>query len=817
MIQRRNWITAVAAAFFLCGFAQAQLDLAALQTQTVKQNQPWASINTKVNELHIDISINRGIVTTSAEFAFTPDSGMLYNGEIVCDPITNVCEEVPQNTSVWLDSLETRAWFYLDDNTAVTELYLWVGDEKVRAYLQERELASAQYESIVERRRDPALLETWGGGSYSLKVFPLESGQIRRVEIQFVQGLEDNPDGFSTTLPIMHSLSQVYYPGVDNSLLPYREIGTVTLSAQSLDGKTYSLSWEGLDTLTVSPARSQLTATGIQLLGAGVIKDMGTTSSSNAWTGWQGGKSYFGVKSMLIYDELDLEPEPASRLFILDVPSDNTIDLERARKLALMSIKTYVQEGQSFNVGLVGASGQLSFVFNIPRPASNNSLRDVYQALVAWSGSPEAHSLQSLEQIVLPRSAVSPMVVFMISGQHYVEYTVPNPASTGNPDLDKTLAEQWQAGYDAWYQEHQDRVQRLADACNLTGIQVFGFWNDYLLTQVATATGGYQLGSLTGTYYWYAYSGDPAVNAPDRMYSDWYLPPLYGPGRPWNSGPQNIEVATSGVTVQDLVVLTGSDPYYYGGGMDIRRMDYMYPYYWSPDSVPVRISGIYQNPGMLNLTITGTWDGLAFSRSLSVYLPMGAGGSSLAASLYAYQKSESLRIDDYMGSIQAIKDLGRQYHVVNSQMSLLALEPGMELWDSLPTPEQGAGGREAGANFDASMALPPGSETNIDNLQLEDILNATGIDASPARSAGLSMSILTASDIRVLLTGLNGSEEVKINIIDLTGKLAAELTGRFTGSGYEAVWAPQARTRGLYLVVAEVNGSRLVRKLVLKE
>ena len=104
----------------------------------------------------------------------------------------------------------------------------------------------------------------------------------------------------------------------------------------------------------------------------------------------------------------------------------------------------------------------------------------------------------------------------------------------------------------------------------------------------------------------------------------------------------------------------------------------------------VRISGSYVIPGVLRLTIKGTWDGLAFTKTETVHLPISLRGSELASSLCAYQKSETLRMENYTGNVEAIKELGREHHVVNSQMSLIALEPGMELWEELPNSDQNA-------------------------------------------------------------------------------------------------------------------------------
>src|SRR5947207_615059 len=84
-----------------------------------------------------------------------------------------------------------------------------------------------------DRCRHHALLETWGYGSYNLRIFPNRSGQARKIEIEIVQGMENDGDAFKSALPIMHSLTKIpYYGGtaVDYDKLPNKTIGSVTLS-----------------------------------------------------------------------------------------------------------------------------------------------------------------------------------------------------------------------------------------------------------------------------------------------------------------------------------------------------------------------------------------------------------------------------------------------------------------------------------------------------------------------------------------------------------------------------------------------------------
>ncbi|OGJ90461.1 MAG: hypothetical protein A2268_03060 [Candidatus Raymondbacteria bacterium RifOxyA12_full_50_37] len=83
------------------------------------------------------------------------------------------------------DSLELQAYLRLPENSAVDSLYLWINDKPEPGLLMSASSATAIYESIVKRRKDPAILTTYGGNDYYLRIFPFMPGQSRKVRIAF--------------------------------------------------------------------------------------------------------------------------------------------------------------------------------------------------------------------------------------------------------------------------------------------------------------------------------------------------------------------------------------------------------------------------------------------------------------------------------------------------------------------------------------------------------------------------------------------------------------------------------------------------------
>jgi TonB family protein len=70
---------------------------------------------------------------------------------------------------------------------AVTSAILWVAGRPMNGAFVERERAQQIYRSIVARRRDPALV-TWDGPDWvAVSIFPLEYGEPRRFELEWVE------------------------------------------------------------------------------------------------------------------------------------------------------------------------------------------------------------------------------------------------------------------------------------------------------------------------------------------------------------------------------------------------------------------------------------------------------------------------------------------------------------------------------------------------------------------------------------------------------------------------------------------------------
>lgn len=97
--------------------------------------------------------------------------------------------------------LEVEFFFSVPDGVAVTDSWLWVGDEIVRAQLIDRWTATETYEGIVNRQRDPSLLIKHDQNNYELRVYPMAGNSSRRVKLTYLVPMQWNADRVHAQLP----------------------------------------------------------------------------------------------------------------------------------------------------------------------------------------------------------------------------------------------------------------------------------------------------------------------------------------------------------------------------------------------------------------------------------------------------------------------------------------------------------------------------------------------------------------------------------------------------------------------------------------
>jgi len=89
------------------------------------------------------------------------------------------------------DSLEIDMNFRLPSESHITDLSLWIDNEEVKGVMFDKWTASLIYESIVERRIDPAILTKISADEYNIKIFPILNNLPRRIKIVYMVSVND--------------------------------------------------------------------------------------------------------------------------------------------------------------------------------------------------------------------------------------------------------------------------------------------------------------------------------------------------------------------------------------------------------------------------------------------------------------------------------------------------------------------------------------------------------------------------------------------------------------------------------------------------
>ncbi|MDO5310001.1 MAG: VIT domain-containing protein [Planctomycetia bacterium] len=89
-------------------------------------------------------------------------------------------------------TIEASFIFPLPYDGAIDSMTLMVDGKEYAAKLLDKEQARKQYEDIVRKNRDPALLEWIGTGMFQSSVFPIPAGESRTVTISYTQLLRHN-------------------------------------------------------------------------------------------------------------------------------------------------------------------------------------------------------------------------------------------------------------------------------------------------------------------------------------------------------------------------------------------------------------------------------------------------------------------------------------------------------------------------------------------------------------------------------------------------------------------------------------------------
>jgi Ca-activated chloride channel family protein len=99
------------------------------------------------------------------------------------------------------DSVEVQFNFNIHSTASMTDMWLWVEEDIMKALILDRWTASSIYEGIVKRRRDPCLVLKDGPDYYNVKVYPLLGNGRRRIMLRYLLPMQWGLKGITIPLP----------------------------------------------------------------------------------------------------------------------------------------------------------------------------------------------------------------------------------------------------------------------------------------------------------------------------------------------------------------------------------------------------------------------------------------------------------------------------------------------------------------------------------------------------------------------------------------------------------------------------------------
>ena len=891
-MQRSRISAALMSVGALTVMAFGQLNLSYLNSQSVRD---WKWTGTRMDSVLIETKVGNGIANTKITFSVEPQ------GWSECK---SVYHEIPdtiwytnykyntktgKNDSVdrsfylnWyttvcnddlgaLDSLEISSWFTLPTDFVAKNLWLWINGKAEIAYIQDKMLAQTQYNQIVGRRMDPALLTYNGNGSYQFRMFPLKSYETRKVAIEFEHTFTDDSLNLITAcIPVMFDTSSSYWYYWNGPGQQKRGITYVKANLQASDNKTYSFSMPGIGSGTFAKnSPLAIESKNVAKLGAATIATKDPSNSDvYAWgnVSEKGISSEMGFSTILAESTVVLSPEPDTRIIVLDIHNqiwdwksyykkqyqyqgftwnDNYFTDEyykpfdiwkRAQKLAVVALKSYVDNNKKFNLIINGKS-----VFAAPVAGSPENLATAYAAIIVASPDAKASTVTAMQKAVdqTHKDAIIFISDLMSPADGFGSCTY----SSSNPSI---LLYCDTSANGRFYLAQIDSLKKTISTFKGN---LFSICDDYnSLSTLASETGGYQLTSLRERYYYYWYNYSNYVKSDSSTNALPTLPRLYLD----RGGITNITIASVNGTTTDIkYTLDGFNYWWWGwvGGPILRsavasesflakktglaKMSLPYSYN-SGNTQLLRVACMV--PGRQEKTefiITGKMGGIDFSKRITVLRQLD--GDMGPAVQWAFRSAENLAQtqwnssynSEYWKTLQdSIKAIGYLYHIATTNTAFLALEPGMKLnIDSSMASAQNQANTKAGSMFSVSADMESvtarQSGLSLDEMTLENLINNSSAVQPKTelikQSSDFSIS-LTRSHIQLVVPSNVTSQAIVLTIYDLKGR--AVLSRTIAAAEYKSgifMWDIANHSRkmssGTYLL--RINAGSIVKVMKL--
>ncbi|GAB1442698.1 hypothetical protein MASR2M39_15340 [Ignavibacteriales bacterium] len=270
--------------------------------------------------------------------------------------------------------------FELPDDAIVNDLWLWIGDSVMQAIHLDTWTARAIYDSIVAMKKDPAFLSK-KGNQYELHVYPLVSGSIRKIKLNYLVPVNFINNRSLTEIPIKFLKSN------NNTLKPLK---ILFRSKSSIWGEpnVYELPGEVFSYVTDTMGYSYKYLEVADLTPMESFKvgfDLGMTDGKFYKSSRMNENNAFFELGISLKDIFGLDPAVTSRkyIFAFDLSSDFSKNLENGMANLRALLSNSMNVGDQFKLLIAGA-GQITEVtsgWTVNTGNVVNQLFDLFQTM----------------------------------------------------------------------------------------------------------------------------------------------------------------------------------------------------------------------------------------------------------------------------------------------------------------------------------------------------------------------------------------------------------------------------------------------------
>jgi len=247
-------------------------------------------------------------------------------------------------------TIEAEYLFPVPDAGAIQDVVLQVDGKELVGELMEADKARRVYESIVRRKRDPALVEYMGTGLIKTSVFPIPAGAERTVSLSYTQVLPRDRDVVEFAYPFG---TQKYASKPIQTLALRLRIESRTpiksIYSPSHDVETKQPSDH--EALVTFEERNVIPTADLRVLYTLAEGGLGlTVLSERPSEGEDGYLLLLASPDVAGPDDADAQPEPKTVVFVIDRSgSMSGKKIEQARD-ALTSLINNLQDKDTFNI-----------------------------------------------------------------------------------------------------------------------------------------------------------------------------------------------------------------------------------------------------------------------------------------------------------------------------------------------------------------------------------------------------------------------------------------------------------------------------------